>query len=192
MIFKSTGLMKTLIVIIFGLLNVLPLKAQQKVKTFPEPPKSLPAAMFFDNESFAMNEDSRAFSEEAFELYVSDEIDQMKLFLDSVAAGWKAQNVSHLEIKWNLAPEAKDSAKQEVIQRVIRQLPRLTELQKVSKLKTISFFVGEGLFLKEADSLEYYEKSGRDVNLQRAYSVLHDEIAKFPLHLRIYSTIWGW
>jgi hypothetical protein len=185
--------MRPLLVIIFGVLvNAFPGIAQQKAKKFPEPPKSLPAAMFFDNESFVMNETTRSLPEQAYELYVSDEVDHMKLFLDSVASGWQVEKVSHLEVKWNLSPEAVDSAKHEVIQRVIRQLPRLTELQKVSGLKTISFFVGEGLFLKQADSLEYYEKTGREVNLQRAYTTLQGEFNKAGLRLRVYTQTWGW
>jgi len=161
-------------------------------KTFPEPPENLPMISYFDGSSFiALNKDY-GLTDEGFELYVNLETNHLSLLIDSLTAGWPMPNLRHLQISWNISPDETDSAKSIVIRRVVSQINRLAQIKATSKLESLSFWVGEGLFMTSRDKVEYFSRKGQKENLARAHNALQSELAKLPFKLKVYSTSWGW
>jgi hypothetical protein len=184
--------MKILVLVALIVCSSLVFGQKKNPSAFPAPPSSLPNGLYFDDDEFKYGDKEVGFTEEAFEVFINDEDNQLATLLDSVAAGWNAKKLTHLEIKWNVDPEADDAKKNEVIQKFINQIPRLAVLKNVSQLKSLSISVGEGLFIKKDDKTEYYNARGQKENLERTFKALTPEFSKLPFVLKVYAENWGW
>lgn len=158
-------------------------------KSLPGPPENLPSSGWFNDELFTSNDKSEGIFEEGLEVYVSEESDQLRQLLDSIANGWGVPNLTHLEVKWNLDPQAPDSSKNLVIRKGLSQLSRL---DNIKTLKTISFSIGEGMFITSEDKLEYYDKRGQKENMLRASTAITAELKKLTIKPKVYASSWGW
>ncbi|HYG01291.1 MAG TPA: hypothetical protein VD927_02545 [Chryseosolibacter sp.] len=173
------------------LMLVFSLQAQGQ-KIFPEPHDSLPAPSYFRADTFFSADKSIGLFDEGFDLDVNLETDHLAILIDSISGGWTAPNLRHLQINWNISPDETDSAKSIVIRKVISQISRLQDVKKNTKLESLSFWVGDGLFITSRDKFEYFDKKGQKQNLERAFNALQPELAKLPFELAVYSTLWGW
>jgi hypothetical protein len=159
---------------------------------FPPPPENLPSTNYFGPDIFKLAEKETGIQDEALELYINEETDQFRALLDSLDAGWTAPAMTHINLRWNLSPEAEDQQKQAVIDKVLTQLPRLANLKNRSRLKSITFSIGEGMFIMSKDKLEYYNSKGRKENMRRSAMAVQKELNALPFKLDVYAETWGW
>lgn len=170
---------------------VLVLVKSVSAQSYPKPPDNLPGRMYFSAAGLRGEKDT-ALSEDAYELYINDEANDLKAFIDSVLTGYKIDQLSLLELKWNISPEATDEQKNEVIDKLVAEINRLVILKERSQLKQISIAVGDGMFIFSTDKLKYYESKGQKENLIRTYKKLQPEFAKLPFKLEVFADNWGW
>jgi hypothetical protein len=178
--------MRKLAFFILTLFSIL----QSEAQTFPLLPAQLPEAASFVILSSSDKENS--LTEESYELYVNDENNELKQLIDSVATGWKTPNLKQLIIKWNISPEATDVEKRDVIDKLVAEISRFQLLKQNSQLQSIYLFVGEGMFIKKGDKLDYISKKGQRENLIRVYNTLSPKINGISFKLDVYADNWGW
>lgn len=130
--------------------------------------------------------------DEELELYINDDTNHFQQLLDSISAGWKANELKHLVLKWNIDPRAADDKKEAVIRKALQQVERLGLLKENSRLKSITLSVGEGMFLTSKDNLEYFDQKAQKENLLRASAAFQEALAKLPFKLDVYAEGWGW